>query len=140
MWLSYEVFVGLLLFDLRDGQLIGDVSPFAVNSCQLEVVARLVRWIPSTTIDTELHIESVQLAVLARDPFWHEVLYGTLIELGAVRELLELDGRAPGLEAYLRSHGGLTGAVPGVPIGPLSSKQACSVSHGSGAAGYGLDF
>lgn len=65
-----------------------------------------------------------QLAVRARDPFWHEILYRTLIDLGAVRELLALDGSAPGLEAYLRSHGGLTGAVPGVPIGPLSSTQA----------------
>ena len=27
----------------------------------------------------------VQLAVRARDSFWHEVLYGTLIDLGAVR-------------------------------------------------------
>ena len=69
-----------------------------------------------------------QLAVRARDPFWHEVLYGTLIDLGAVRELLELDGSAPGLEAYLRSHGGLTGSVPGVPVGPLSSRQACICS------------
>ena len=76
-------------------------------------------------------VEPVQLAVRARDPFWHEVLYGTLIGLGAVRELLELDGRAPGVEAYLRSHGGLTGAVPGVPIGPLSSNQVCSTACGS---------
>ena len=75
-----------------------------------------------------------QLAVRARDPFWHEVLYGTLIDLGAVRELLELDGSAPGLEAILRSHGGLTGSVPGVPVGPLSSRQACicSLAYGPG--------
>ena len=73
------------------------------------------------------NVPCAQLAVRARDPFWHEVLYGTLIDLGAVRALLDLDGNAPGLEAYLRSQGGLTGAVPGVPAGPLSSRQACSL-------------
>ena len=65
----------------------------------------------------------MQLAARARDPFWHEVLYGTLVELGATRQLLALDGAAPQLEAYLRSHGGLTGVAPGVPVGPLSPSQ-----------------
>lgn len=64
-----------------------------------------------------------QLAARARDPFWHEVLYGTLVELGAVRQLLELDGVAPQLESYLRSQGGLVGGPPGAPVGPLSASQ-----------------
>lgn len=67
-----------------------------------------------------------QLAARARDPFWHEVLYGTLVEVGAVRQLLELDAVAPQLESYLRSQGGLVGSPPGAPIGPLSPIQVCT--------------
>lgn len=68
----------------------------------------------------------MQLAARARDPFWHEVLARTLVELDAVRQLLELDNVAPQLESYLRSHSGLIGAVPGIPIGPLSPSQVRS--------------
>ena len=64
-------------------------------------------------------------AARAEDPGFRDALYTTLVELGATRELLQLDG--PALERHLRSAGGLPerGAMAvGVPIGPLGPAQA----------------
>jgi hypothetical protein len=66
----------------------------------------------------------VQHAAKAQDPYFHEVLYNTLVDLRAVPQLLQLD--SPHLERHLRSVGGLPpkGPLPaGTSIGPLSPTQ-----------------
>ena len=63
----------------------------------------------------------VQRAAKAEDPYFHEVLYNTLIDLRATKELLELD--TPHLERHLQTNGGLPALPAGGPIGPLSPSQ-----------------
>lgn len=65
-----------------------------------------------------------QHAAKADDPYFHEVLYNTLVDAHATTQLLQLDN--PRLERHLRSSGGLPergGVPPGAPIGPLSPTQ-----------------
>eukprot|EP00887_Chlorella_sp_A99_P007116 scaffold2.g7116.t1 len=62
-------------------------------------------------------------AAAADDALWHEALYSTLLDAGAVRELLALD--TPHLEGWLVRAGGLAGAAGGgARVGPLSPRQA----------------
>lgn len=65
----------------------------------------------------------VQHASKAEDPYFHAVLYDTLVDARATAQLLQLDN--PLLERHLRSSGGLPerGPVAGAPIGPLSPTQ-----------------
>ena len=63
----------------------------------------------------------LQRAAEATDPYFHKVLYDTLIDARTIKELLDLDG--PHLEEHLRSHGGLPASPPNGPIGPLSASQ-----------------
>ena len=65
-----------------------------------------------------------QAAAAAGDPFFHEVVYSTLIDVGASRQLLGLDSRSAHLESFLRRAGGLEGTTPGVPLPPLGPDQA----------------
>lgn len=62
-----------------------------------------------------------QSSARAEDPYFHEVLYATLIDARASRQLLQLD--SPALERWLRGQGGLDAAQPGIPIGPLQPGQ-----------------
>jgi len=59
---------------------------------------------------------------LCEDPYFHEVLYTTLIDLCDFTSLSELDN--PLLEKHLRSNGGMppSGILDG-PIGPLELNQ-----------------
>lgn len=66
----------------------------------------------------------MQRAAKSEDPVFREALYGALVELKAVRELLQLD--SPALERHLRSAGGLPergSLAVGTPIGPLAPHQ-----------------
>ncbi len=65
---------------------------------------------------------AAQCAAKAEDPYFHEVLYSTLIGARATPQLLQLD--SPRLERWLRGQGGLDAAQPGIPIGPLQPGQA----------------
>lgn len=70
------------------------------------------------------HALRVQHAAKADDPYFHAVLYDTLVDMRATAQLLQLD--SPLLERHLRSSGGLPdrGAPPpGAAIGPLSPTQ-----------------
>ena len=76
----------------------------------------------------------LQRAAEATDPYFHKVLYDTLIDARAIKELLDLDG--PHLEEHLRSHGGLPASPPNGPIGPLSASQVrcCTLARSSALA------
>ncbi|CAL8471349.1 g10891 [Coccomyxa elongata] len=68
-------------------------------------------------------------AAKADDPYFHAVLYDTLVDMRATAQLLQLD--SPLLERHLRSSGGLPdrGAPPqGAAIGPLSPTQVASLN------------
>lgn len=68
--------------------------------------------------------EIVQRAAQAQDPLFQQSLFSTLMELGAVGELLNLD--CPELHKYLRTKGGLPASGPDRPdssIGPLNPSQ-----------------
>ncbi len=65
-----------------------------------------------------------QAAAAAGDPFFHEVVYSTLIDVCAARQLLALDSRSAHLESFLRRAGGLDGTTPGAPLPPLGPEQA----------------
>lgn len=64
-----------------------------------------------------------QAAAAAGDPFFHEVVYSTLIDVGAARQLLALDSRSAHLESFLRRAGGLDGTTPGALLPPLGPQQ-----------------
>ena len=67
---------------------------------------------------------SLQGGAKAEDPYFHEVLYATLLDARAVQPLLRLD--PPHLEGFLRRRGGMPEggeALSGVPLGPLSPAQ-----------------
>lgn len=63
----------------------------------------------------------LQRASLAEDPYLHEVLYNTLIDLQATSDLLALDTSY--LEKHLKTNGGLPSGVVEGPIGPLTPSQ-----------------
>lgn len=66
-----------------------------------------------------------QAATGAGDPYFHQVLYSTLIEVGATQQLLALDSRAGRLEPFLRKASGIPRATS-AHIGPLQPDQARS--------------
>ncbi len=75
------------------------------------------------------HTLLVQHAAKADDPYFHAVLYNTLVDMRATAQLLQLD--SPMLERHLRSSAGLPdrGAPPpGAAIGPLSPTQVPALS------------
>lgn len=66
--------------------------------------------------------DAVQRAMRASDPYFHEVLYRTLLELGAISDLLSME--TPFLEDYLKKSGGLHNvSAPGGPLLPLNPVQ-----------------
>jgi hypothetical protein len=65
----------------------------------------------------------LQAAAAAGDQFFHEVVYSTLIDVGASRQLLGLDSRSAHLESFLRRAGGLDGATSGAPLPPLGPEK-----------------
>lgn len=64
----------------------------------------------------------------ASDPYFHEVLYQTLLELGAISDLLSME--TPFLEDYLKKSGGLHNvSAPGGPLLPLNPVQVIQLSQ-----------
>lgn len=63
----------------------------------------------------------MQRAAQAEDPYFHEVLYNTLIDLRAVDELLSLETSR--LPEHLRINGGLPSHPLSGSIGPLTQSQ-----------------
>ncbi len=64
-----------------------------------------------------------QAAATAGDPYFHDVLYSTLIDVGASRQLLGLDARSAHLEPFLRRASGLANAQAGGMLGALQPEQ-----------------
>lgn len=59
----------------------------------------------------------------AGDPYFHEVLYSTLVEVGATRLLLALDSPGGRLEPFLRRASHLPRAAAAAHVGPLQPEQ-----------------
>ena len=63
----------------------------------------------------------------APDAYFHEVLYRTLLDLGAISDLLSME--TPFLEGYLKKFGGLHNvSAPGGPLLPLNPSQVAQAS------------
>ncbi|KAK9806121.1 hypothetical protein WJX72_002210 [[Myrmecia] bisecta] len=94
------------------------VNPAAADGSAVQQDARML---PAER--EQFRKQFLQLAAKASDPYFHEVLYTTLVDMRAVRDLLAL--ATPQLERHLRRCGGLPEPLhPGAPIGPLSPSQA----------------
>ncbi|KAK9837777.1 hypothetical protein WJX74_004885, partial [Apatococcus lobatus] len=64
----------------------------------------------------------LQRAMRAPDAYFHEVLYRTLLDMGAISDLLSME--TPFLEGYLKKFGGLHDvSAPGGPLLPLNPSQ-----------------
>lgn len=59
----------------------------------------------------------------AGDPYFHEVLYSTLVEVGSTRLLLALDSPGGRLEPFLRRASHLPRAAASAHVGPLQPEQ-----------------
>ena len=63
----------------------------------------------------------------SNDDYFHKILYNTLFDLKAYKDLLSLDNAR--LEKHLKAEAGLSSGGPERGIGPLSPSQVHTLSY-----------